>query len=1067
MLSVNMKMLQHLPNGEKDITMINATASVKKTIGVFLILIISLFQSTPGISASGKTSHSTSTCGTPATSIVLGITSSTALISWSSVSGATGYLIRYRISGVSSWSIVSSLTTNKTLTGLSSSSIYQYQISATCPTGQGTYSSVVQFITQTSCSKPYSVTMSSVSATSENISWASIPGIQYYNIRYKPVSTSTWTSDSAISNSKALHGLIPATTYNFQLQTVCSSTGQSAFTTSYTFTTPAAPVNCGVPNVAQFSSTNITTNSCTVGWSYVGSALSYKVQYRKRGTNDPWLIVSSNTNSAVLNGLSSGTLYEFGVQSICSSGSSAFSAVGIFTTSTPSCGTPAGLSSSAITTTGATLSWTAVSGALSYTVRYRVNGTGTWTTANSNITSLVLSSLVAGTVYEFQVLANCSLSIGVYSASAGFTTTAIACSVPNVASFSSTSITYNSAIVGWGTVLGAVGYKVQYRINGSGGAWDALSVVSNSATLSGLASSTQYEFQVQTLCSTGVTAYSASGIFTTTTSSCGAPNVAFFSATSITSSSCVVGWASVSSAISYNVQYRIKSIGGAWNTQSSTSLSSNLVGLVPATQYEFQVQTVCNVANSAFSASGIFTTGGVTSCGVASGFSATGVTASAATLNWNAVSGSTAYNIQYRLIGSGTWSTTSSTINSKMIVGLSASSNYEYQVQTVCNGSTSAFSSSANFTTPATGAATLPVPDHIVVVWFENHAYSQIIGNAAAPHINALAFSQNSALFTESYGIEHPSQPNYLDLFAGGNQGVTSNLLPANHFTSMNLARALINAGRTFVAYSEDLPSVGWDGEFSGGYARKHNPIANWMGTGTNQVPSSLNQPFTSFPTNFSTLPTVCFVAPTLLNSMHDGTGNTAITTGDSWFFANIQAYADWARNNNSLLILTFDEDDNVSGNRIATIFTGSMVAAGQYSAGINHYNVLRTIEDMYGLVHSGAAASATPIHGCWLNGYRMADPERQKAEPLSLYPNPAFDHFTIDYSLEENSNVTISISNIFGQKVYSDTKSEQEPGTYNREISLADLNLSRGIYFVEMLVNEKRFISKLMLSEK
>ena len=53
----------------------------------------------------------------------------------------------------------------------------------------------------------------------------------------------------------------------------------------------------------------------------------------------------------------------------------------------------------------------------------------------------------------------------------------------------------------------------------------------------------------------------------------------------------------------------------------------------------------------------------------------------------------------------------------------------------------------------------LPVPDHIVAVILENHSYSQIIGSSEAVYINALASDSNSALFINSYAIEHPSQP--------------------------------------------------------------------------------------------------------------------------------------------------------------------------------------------------------------------------------------------------------------------------------------------------------------------
>ena len=65
----------------------------------------------------------------------------------------------------------------------------------------------------------------------------------------------------------------------------------------------------------------------------------------------------------------------------------------------------------------------------------------------------------------------------------------------------------------------------------------------------------------------------------------------------------------------------------------------------------------------------------------------------------------------------------------------------------------------------------VPTPAHVVVVVEENHSYDEVIGNSGAPYINSLA--TQGALFTNSYAIEHPSQPNYLDLFSGSNQGVT------------------------------------------------------------------------------------------------------------------------------------------------------------------------------------------------------------------------------------------------------------------------------------------------------
>ncbi len=68
--------------------------------------------------------------------------------------------------------------------------------------------------------------------------------------------------------------------------------------------------------------------------------------------------------------------------------------------------------------------------------------------------------------------------------------------------------------------------------------------------------------------------------------------------------------------------------------------------------------------------------------------------------------------------------------------------------------------------------ASVPRPDHVVVVVEENHSFDEIVGNTnEAPYLNSLA--QAGAVFTNSFGTSHPSQPNYLALFSGSTQGVT------------------------------------------------------------------------------------------------------------------------------------------------------------------------------------------------------------------------------------------------------------------------------------------------------
>jgi phosphatidylinositol-3-phosphatase len=292
--------------------------------------------------------------------------------------------------------------------------------------------------------------------------------------------------------------------------------------------------------------------------------------------------------------------------------------------------------------------------------------------------------------------------------------------------------------------------------------------------------------------------------------------------------------------------------------------------------------------------------------------------------------------------------------------------------------------------------AGLPVYDHIVIVVEENKDYEEILGNPNAPYINNV-LKKEGANFTQMYGEEHFSQGNYFWMFSGDNQAigfvdyVPSEKNNANYpFKTTNLGEQLISRGLSFKGYAESLPEIGFTGEKAaeGLYARKHVPWISFANVpnGTT-VATSSNLRFSDFPSDpsqFNGLPTVSFVIPNLANDMHDGPITESIPAGDRWLQKNIAAYYQWAKTHNSLLILTFDENDDKRGyygltnplvdpqscsgkgrdpeycsdiqNRIVTIFAGAHIKPGDYpeSRGITHVNILRTIEAMYGLQKAG-----------------------------------------------------------------------------------------------------------------
>ncbi|HEV8378816.1 MAG TPA: DNRLRE domain-containing protein, partial [Tepidisphaeraceae bacterium] len=166
-------------------------------------------------------------------------------------------------------------------------------------------------------------------------------------------------------------------------------------------------------------------------------------------------------------------------------------------------------------------------------------------------------------------------------------------------------------------------------------------------------------------------------------------------------------------------------------------------------------------------------------------------------------------------------------------------------------------------------------------------------------------------------------------------------------------------------------PAVGSTISLSGAYARRHNPVVNWQATNpdANQYGPSHNMPLTDFPTDFTQLPTFSFVVPNNDNNMHDGT----VAEADAWLQTNIKPYADWAMTHNSLLVITWDEDEvnPANRNRIPTIFHGPMIKPSEQAATWTVHNLLRTIEEMHGATHAGAAKLVKPIVGPF-----VGDPE-------------------------------------------------------------------------------------------
>lgn len=271
----------------------------------------------------------------------------------------------------------------------------------------------------------------------------------------------------------------------------------------------------------------------------------------------------------------------------------------------------------------------------------------------------------------------------------------------------------------------------------------------------------------------------------------------------------------------------------------------------------------------------------------------------------------------------------------------------------------SALTATSSQATSTMGSLASVRPSHVVIVIEENHSYSEIQENTRTPYLKSLF--QQGASFSNYHAVEHPSFPNYLDLFSGSDQKHVSDSTDLT-VSQPNLAVDLAQHHFTFGGYAADLPATDLKSSSNYPYAPNHVPWVFFS-----NVPKTDSIPFSRFPKDFNQLPTVSFVIPNLGDDMHTG----SVPTGDTWLKANLSRYITWAKTHNSLFVITWDEDDHSESNQVPMIMVGAMVKPGTYNMPLNHFSLLRTIEDMYGLAPLGKSVTAKPITDVWIKGHQ------------------------------------------------------------------------------------------------
>jgi hypothetical protein len=248
-------------------------------------------------------------------------------------------------------------------------------------------------------------------------------------------------------------------------------------------------------------------------------------------------------------------------------------------------------------------------------------------------------------------------------------------------------------------------------------------------------------------------------------------------------------------------------------------------------------------------------------------------------------------------------------------------------------------------------------PSHVVTIVMENKEAGQVLGRARF----VAKLARRFGLATRSYAVTHPSLPNYLALTSGSTHGISSDCTDC-HVRARNLADQLAGAGITWHAYLQGMPARCFRGAGTGRYAKKHNPFMYYDDVAGRASRCRQLVPYGRLAGDLrrDRLPTYSLVVPDLCNDTHD----CGVATGDR-FLRRLVPRLERALGPHGFLVLTWDEGvtdagccGGAHGGRIATVVAGPDVRRGaRMRAPVDHYGVLRTIEDALGLKRLGAAA--------------------------------------------------------------------------------------------------------------
>lgn len=227
----------------------------------------------------------------------------------------------------------------------------------------------------------------------------------------------------------------------------------------------------------------------------------------------------------------------------------------------------------------------------------------------------------------------------------------------------------------------------------------------------------------------------------------------------------------------------------------------------------------------------------------------------------------------------------------------------------------------------------------VLVVLLENHDYE-----TAMSEMPALAGAgRRYGLFTNYFGVAHPSLPNYLAIAGGSTSGVDDDQPPAaNPVSGMSVFGQALAAGGSARTYAEGMQK-NCQLQDGGRYAVRHNPwtyfVDERQSCGTDDVPmGTTTGGALASDIAAGNLPTIGMMIPDTCNDAHDCPLSHADARLKDWLTA-VTSGPDFSSGRLGVFV-TFDEDNRQHANHVTAVMLQKDLRGGLAEQSLNHVNL-------------------------------------------------------------------------------------------------------------------------------